>query len=108
MTVELLTAIASVGTLVVITAGSIAAFVQLRHLRKGNQLSGLLSVLELFQQPHFHELINFVRSELPERMKDDAFRASLKQLPVDRRIHPELHVADLYEDRLVRARRAHR
>lgn len=98
MTVELLTAIASVGTLVVITAGSIAAFIQLRHLRKGNQLSGLLSVLELFQQPHFHELINFVRSELPERMKDDGFRASLKQLPVDRRIHPELHVADMYEE----------
>ncbi|HXW51599.1 MAG TPA: hypothetical protein VEJ41_06370 [Candidatus Acidoferrales bacterium] len=98
MSVELLSAIASIGTLVVITAGSIAAFVQLRHLRRSNQLSGLLSVLELFQQSHFHELINFVRSDLPQRLNDPAFRAGLERLPVDRRVHPELHIADMYEE----------
>lgn len=98
MSVELLSAIASVGTLVVVTAASIAAFVQLRHLRRSNQLSGLLSVLELFQQRHFHELINFVRSELPERLTDADFRAGLERLPVDRRVHPELHIADMYEE----------
>ena len=98
MSLELVSAIASLGTLFVITAGSIAAFIQLRHLRRGNQLSGLLSVLELFQQTHFHELINFVRSELPQRMQDPDFRAGLNALPVDRRTHPELHVADMYEE----------
>jgi hypothetical protein len=98
MSLELLSAIASLLTLLVITAGSIAAFVQLRHLRRGNQLSGLLSVLELFQQTHFHELINFVRSELPQRLTEPAFRAGLEHLPVDRREHPELHVADMYEE----------
>jgi hypothetical protein len=95
---ELITAFASVGTLIVIAASAIAALVQLRHLRRGNQLSGLLSVLELFQQQHFHDLINFVRSELPQRMQDPAFRAELEHLPVDRRKHPELHVADMYEE----------
>jgi hypothetical protein len=95
---ELITALASVGTLIVIAASAIAALVQLRHLRRGNQLSGLLSVLELFQQQHFHDLINFVRSELPQRMQDPAFRAELEHLPVDRRKHPELHVADMYEE----------
>ncbi|MBV8163772.1 MAG: hypothetical protein JOZ91_05850 [Candidatus Eremiobacteraeota bacterium] len=98
MSPELLTALASVGTFVVIAASAIAALVQLRHLRRSNQLSGLLSVLELFQQTHFHELINFVRSELPQRMEDPAFRAGLEHVPVDRRKHPELHVADMYEE----------
>jgi hypothetical protein len=98
MSLELVSTIASVGTLLVITAGSIAAFIQLRHLRRGNQLSGLLSILELFQQTHFHDLINFVRSELPQQLGDPAFRAGLEQLPVDRREHPELHIADMYEE----------
>jgi hypothetical protein len=95
---ELITAFASIGTLLVIAASAVAALVQLRHLRKSNQLSGLLSVLELFQQPHFHELINFVRSELPSKLQDPAFREGLECLPVDRRSHPELHVADMYEE----------
>jgi len=95
---ELITALASVGTLLVIAASAIAALIQLRHLRRSNQLSGLLSVLELFQQQHFHDLINFVRSELPQRMHDPAFRAELEHVPVDRRRHPELHVADMYEE----------
>ncbi len=98
MSLELLSAVAAVGTLLVITAGSIAAFIQLRHLPRTNQLSGLLSVLELFQQTHFHELINYVRSELPQKLKDPAFCAGLEQLPVDRREHPELHIAEMYEE----------
>ena len=95
---EALTAISTLLTFLVIAASAAAALQQLRHLRKNNQLTGLLSVLETFQQPHFHELINFVRTDLPERMKDPAFRASLVDVPVDRREHPELHVADIYEE----------
>jgi hypothetical protein len=95
---EVITALASIGTLIVIAASAVAALIQLRHLRRSNQLSGLLSVLELFQQTHFHELINFVRSELPRRMEDPSFRTGLERVPVDRREHPELHVADMYEE----------
>jgi hypothetical protein len=72
--------------------------VQLRHLRRSNQLSGLLSVLQLFQEPRFHELIDFVRSDLPKRMEDPDYGAGLETTPVDRRRHPELHVAEMYEE----------
>jgi hypothetical protein len=94
---ELITAFASVGTFVVIAASAIAALVQLRHLRQSNQLSGLLSVLELFQQPRVHELIDFMRHELPEKMENPDFRAGLERSPIDRREHPELHLCDLYD-----------
>lgn len=97
MSPELITAIASIGTLIVIAASAIAALIQLRHLRQSNQLSGLLSVLELFQQPHMHELFDFIRHELPKRMQDPVFRAGLERSPVDRREHPELYLCDLYD-----------
>lgn len=98
MTFEAIGALSALGTLVVIAATAVAALVQLRHLRRSNQLSGLLSVLKLFQDPHFHELIDFVRSELPERMNDPGFVAGLEATPVDRKRHPELHVAEMYEE----------
>jgi len=95
---EALTAISTLLTFLVIAASATAALQQLSHLRKSNQLSGLLSALETLQTPHFHELVNFVRSELSQRMTDPAFRAGLVEVPVDRRRHPELYVADIYEE----------
>jgi hypothetical protein len=94
---EALAAVSAFFTMLVIAASAIAALVQLRHLRQSNQLSGLLSVLDLFQQPHMHELFNFVRHELPVRMQDPAFRAGLESAPIDRREHPELYLCDLYD-----------
>jgi hypothetical protein len=98
MTYEALGALSALATVLVIAATAIAALVQLRHLRRSNQLSGLLSVLALFQDPHFHELIDFVRRDLPGRMRDPEFVASLDATPVDRNKHPELHVAEMYEE----------
>jgi hypothetical protein len=98
MPYEAVSAYAALGTFVVITSTAIAALVQLRHLRQSNQLSGLLSVLELFQEPHFHELIDYVRTDLATRMEDPAFRAGLTKVPVDRREHPEFHLCELYEE----------
>ena len=91
-------AISTFVTMLVIAASALAALAQLRHLRRNNQLSGLLSVLELFQEPHFHELIDWVRTELPKRMQDPDFRAALEKTPVDRAVHPELHVSEMYEE----------
>jgi hypothetical protein len=95
---EELGAISTFITMIVIAASAVAALVQLRHLRRNNQLAGLLSALELFQEPHFHELIDFVRTELVKRMEDPGFRAGLEKIPVDRSLHPELHVAEMYEE----------
>ncbi|MGB8910007.1 MAG: hypothetical protein WCC84_14775 [Candidatus Cybelea sp.] len=53
MTYEAIGAFAALGTLVVIIATAIAALIQLRHLRRSNQLSGLLSVLQLLTKSSF-------------------------------------------------------
>jgi hypothetical protein len=97
MSLELWNTIGTVGTFVVITATAVAAILQLRHMQRSNQLSGLLSVLDLLQQPRVHELFDFIRHDLPERMKDPNFRAGLAKVPADRREHPELHLCDVYE-----------
>ena len=97
MSLELWNTIGTVGTFIVITASGIAAILQLRHMRRSNQLPGLLSVLDLLNQPHVHELFDYVRHDLPTKMEDPAFRAGLAKAPVDRSEHPELYLCDLYE-----------
>ncbi len=97
MSLEFWNTIGTMGTFFVIAATAVAALIQLRHLRQNNQLSGLLSILEVFQQPHVHELFDFVRHDLATRMEDPAFRAGLEKIPVDRREHPEVHLCDMYE-----------
>jgi len=96
MTLEVWNTVAAVGTFLVITASAIAALAQLRHLRTSNQLSGLMGVFGMLQDPSVRELVNYVRHELAERMKDEKFRASLLDIPIDRRKHPEFYLCDMY------------
>ena len=96
MSVEAWNAVASVGTFLVISATAIIALGQLRHIRLANQLSGLRSTFDMLQDPSVRELVNFVRHDLAERMKDGAFRSSLLETPIDRRTHPELYLCDMY------------
>ena len=96
MSLELWSTIASVGTFVVIAATAIAAFVQLRHIRLANQLAGLQSMFEMLQDPSVRELIDFIRHDLAERMRDASFASALDRTPVDRRVHPELYLCDIY------------
>ncbi len=96
MSLEAWSTAAAVGTFVVITASAVAALVQLRHLRTSNQLSGFVTVFSMLQDPSVRELTNFVRHDLAERMKDAEFRASLLEIPIDRRKHPEFYMCDMY------------
>ena len=88
--------IASVGTFVVIAATAIAAVVQLQHIRRANQLAGLQSAFAMLTEPSVREIVNFVRHDLSDRLKDPAFRESLHRIPIDRRDHPELYLCDMY------------
>jgi hypothetical protein len=97
MSLEQWTSFASVGTFVVVAASSVAALIQLRHLRDGNQLQGVLHVLDLLQDPANRELLNFVRRDLAKEMRDESFVASLHDVPIDRIKHRELYVCQLYE-----------
>ena len=96
MSVESWTLSVSVATLIVIAASAIAAIVQLRHLRAGNQLSGLITVFGMLQDPSVREFVNYIRQELSNRLNDDDFREALLEIPVDRQKHPELYLCDMY------------
>ncbi|HZT12446.1 MAG TPA: hypothetical protein VFA29_06575 [Candidatus Baltobacteraceae bacterium] len=96
MSLEQWSVLASVGTFLVITATALAAFVQLRHLRRSNQLAGLQSTFDMLMDPTVRELVSYVRHDLADRMQDDAFRSTLLDIPIDRRQHPELYLCDMY------------
>jgi len=96
MSLEAMNLAVSAGTLVVISATAFAALVQLRHIQRANQLAGLQNVFGMLLDPSVRELVNFVRHDLAQRMKDPAFRAGLLEIPVDRSVHPELYLCDMY------------
>lgn len=97
MSLEAWSTAATLGTFLVILATATTAVVQLRHIRLGNQLSGLLSAFGMLQDPDVRELVNFVRHDLATKMQDPAFRESLLEIPIDRRKHPELYLCDMYD-----------
>jgi len=96
VSLELWSTLASLGTFAVITATAMAALVQLRHIQRANQLAGLQSAFGMLLDPSVREIVNYVRHDLAEKMRDETFRRGLHAIPVDRREHPELYLCDLY------------
>ena len=74
MTLELVNTFATLGTFVVIAATAIAAIVQLRHARSGNQIAALNELRESYERTAFVEAQHFLLVELADRMKDAEFR----------------------------------
>ena len=70
MSPEWLTAIGTVGTFLVIAASAIAALLQLRHMRSGNQIAAYNECREVMDSPEFRTALHFIRSVLSERLKD--------------------------------------
>lgn len=81
MSAEWLTAIATLGTFIVIAASAVAALMQLRHMRSGNAISLLTSYNNEFDTQEFQLAFAYVRSELPERIKDDTVLNELAAAP---------------------------
>jgi hypothetical protein len=78
MTAEYVTALASVGTLLVIAATALAAFVQLRHLRTSNVLMVLNDFREAYERPE----MSAAREALPRvlsRLEDPESRRQVAQ-----------------------------
>jgi hypothetical protein len=98
VSLELINTIAAAGTFFVITVAGVTAFVQLRHLRKSNDLQGLMTVLTLNYEDAVQDAFRFLTNTFPERMQDPAFRAQLDtEGPVDRSVHRELEICDYFE-----------
>lgn len=81
MTADWLTAIATLGTFVVIAASAAAALMQIRHMRSGNAISLLTSYNNEFDTQEFQLAFAYVRSDLPVRLKDDAVLDALALAP---------------------------
>ena len=97
MTPETLSAVASVGTFVVIAATALAAVVQLRHMQAGNQLTGLLNVLSRVEDPTFNEWIDDARVQIAEKMPDPKYRQTIFDESFERRDNAWLNLCNSYE-----------
>jgi hypothetical protein len=84
-------------TFLVIAASAVAAVIQLRHLRAGNDLQGLLKVLEMAYEPAIQEAFDFLTHDFPRKFNDPAFRRSLLENPIDHQAHKELVAMEYYE-----------
>jgi len=87
----MVSALAESGTLVVILASVIAALIQLRHIRAGNQLQALLSLERDFRGPAMQAALRYVQEELPKKLEDPAYRRELETIGfIDPADHPEM------------------
>src|SRR5579872_1117850 len=94
MSLELWSAVASVGTFLVIGATAIAAIVQLRHLRSANQVAAWQMFAQTYEGPELRDAFHFVRTELAQRLEDPEFRRELRAGETDRVKHPEIKICN--------------
>ena len=71
MSLELVSAIASVVTAIVISATAVAAIIQLRHMRMSNQITALLAVQAEVDAKDFRDAEVLMRKEFPEILDVD-------------------------------------
>ncbi|HME80802.1 MAG TPA: DUF4760 domain-containing protein [Candidatus Eremiobacteraceae bacterium] len=75
MSLELLNASASLLTVCIIAATALAAMVQLRHLRAGNQINAMLAIGEELASKAIYDARYVVRHKLAAVVDDPEFRA---------------------------------
>lgn len=91
MGADMVAAVAQIGTLGVILGSVVAAMVQLRHMRGGNQLQALLSVEREFRAPELQAALSYAQEQLPSRLEDPVYRKQLERIGfVDPVAHPEM------------------
>ena len=99
MGAEAISAWAALGTLVVIGASAIAALIQLRHMRAGNQLEALLSLERDFRTPELQAALSYIQADLAIRMEHPEYRSELETIGyIDTQEHPELLVCNWFNE----------
>lgn len=94
---ELITAIATLATVVVIGASAIAALIQLRHMRASNELEAVLALQREFRSPELQAALEYVQQQLPSRLDEEGYRAELAAVGyVGIERHPELLVCNWF------------
>jgi hypothetical protein len=97
MSLELVSAIAAIGTFVVIAATAFAAIVQLHHLRGSNQIVALTEIREVVESAKFFAARRFLVEELPSLMKEPGFKEGLKAPLFDKRLEPASYIGNIFE-----------
>ena len=98
MNLELLTALSSIGTFIVIAATAVAAFWQLRHMSGSNSISTLTEAREVLESREFQVARRFVMQELPGLLKDPEVRRQLEfEVPLPDRLQALNSVGNFYE-----------
>jgi len=84
-------------TLIVVAVASVAAIVQLRHLRTSNQLNALLAILNQWNLPTVQAALSELRA-IPTKVSDSRY-VELLETPgaLDRDAHSEFLALDLWE-----------
>lgn len=93
----MLTALATLATVVVIGASAVAALIQLRHMRASNELEAVLALQHDFQAPQMQAALQYVQQHLPAKLEDDIYRhelAAIGYISIER--HPELLVCNWF------------
>src|SRR5215469_6753110 len=75
MSLELINALASLLTVCIIAATAIAAIVQLRHLRAGNQIAAMLAIGEELSDQRFRDANRTIVEQYTKLADDAEFRA---------------------------------
>ncbi|HZY99216.1 MAG TPA: hypothetical protein VFE36_06560, partial [Candidatus Baltobacteraceae bacterium] len=87
----------SAATLIVVSVASVAAIVQLRHLRTSNHLNGVLEIMNQWNQPSVQAALAEMQ-RIPGKMNDPAYVKTLSEPgSIDRAHHPEFLAMDFWE-----------
>jgi hypothetical protein len=97
MSFDALIAFATVGQLLVLVVAAAVAYRQIRHMRAANQWAGVMHVIEMYKSDQFYDALHYVENELPQKLKDAAYRERLQTGTYSRRELPELFLCDLQE-----------
>jgi hypothetical protein len=73
MSLEILNTFGSLATAAIVAATAVAALIQLRHLRAGNQINAILTIGEQLNGQSFREAQTLVNRRLESAMQDPAF-----------------------------------
>jgi hypothetical protein len=98
MSLELVSAIASIGTFVVIAATAFAAIVQLHHLRGSNQIVALTEIREVVESEKFQAARHFIVDELPILMQEPGIKEGLLAPLMDKRLEPASYIGNVFEN----------
>jgi hypothetical protein len=99
MSPDVVNALASVGTFLVIGATAVAAVIQLRHMRASNQLGALIALQSEFRSDDLQESFRFVQNELVYKLREPDYRAELERIGfIDARLHREVNVLNWFNE----------